>query len=69
MTNKFTFEDAQKGIEGTPVPVDLGDHGTQFWLKELGFRDSSTGQTDPASPADARSPVLPRVPGASPGRP
>lgn len=69
MTSKFSFEDAQKGIKGTPVPVDLDDHGTRLWLKELGFIGSTTGQTDPASPADDPSPVLPCVPGASPGRP
>ena len=56
MKRRYTFQDAQKGIKGTPVPVDLDDHGTRFWLKELGFTDSSTGQTDPASlPAGALS--------------
>lgn len=42
MKRRFTFEDAQKGIKGTPVPVDLDDHGTRFWLNELGFSDSLT---------------------------
>lgn len=56
MKRRFTFDDAQKGIKGTPVPVDLDDEGTRFFLNELGFTDSSTAQTDPASlPADALS--------------
>lgn len=57
MKRRFTFDDAQKGIKGTPVPVDLDDEGARFFLNELGFNAPSTAQTDPASPpADALSP-------------
>lgn len=34
MKRRYTFDDAKKGIKGTPVAVDLDDHGTRFWLKE-----------------------------------
>lgn len=50
MKRRFTFDDAQKGIKGTSIPVDLDDEGIRFFLNELGFSDSSTGQTDPALP-------------------
>lgn len=33
MKRRYTFDDAKKGIKGTPVAVDLDDHGTRFWLR------------------------------------
>jgi hypothetical protein len=56
MKHRYTFDDAYKGIKDTHIPVDLDDHGTRFWIKELGFSAPSTAPTAPASlPAGALS--------------
>ena len=39
MRKPYSFDDAQRGIVGTPVPVDLEDPTVKFWLAELGFSE------------------------------
>jgi hypothetical protein len=57
MKRRYTFDDAQKGIKGTPVVLTEADFERALALLRLNpFSDSSTAQIDPASlPADALS--------------
>lgn len=64
MKRRYTFDDAQKGIKGTPVPIDPNDPNDPtilFLLKEL-FNDLSMGQVDPVSLPSAASAPSPAAP-------
>ena len=57
MKRRYTFDDAQKGIKGTPVPIDSDTEALCGWMllqggviTPLELNDSSTAQTDPALP-------------------
>lgn len=47
MKREYSFDDAQKGVTGTPVAVNPDDPCTQFLLKELGFIGLSSPAPDP----------------------
>jgi len=57
MKRRYTFDDAQKGIKGTPVVLTDADFERALALLRLNpFSAPSTGQIDPALPhADALS--------------
>jgi len=57
MKRRYTFDDAQKGVKGTPVPVDSDTEALCGWMllqsgviTPLELNDSSTAQTDPVLP-------------------
>lgn len=59
MKRRYTFDDAQKGIKGTPVVATDEDFERALALLKLDpFSDSSTAQTDPALPPSPLAGVL-----------
>lgn len=67
MKRRYTFADAQKGIKGTPVPIDADTEALCGWMllqsgviTPLGLSDSSTAQIDPSSSLPAPSPAAPQ---------